>query len=68
MHFLHLRNATRETAYIRGSLREAERLGGDTDMVALIAAALRQEAARLRRGAVRCVDPDAARSWVGYPR
>lgn len=50
VHFLHLRNVTRETADIRGSFHEAEHLGGDTDMVALIDAALREEARRKASG------------------
>ncbi|CTQ33164.1 mannonate dehydratase [Jannaschia rubra] len=51
VHFLHLRNVRRETPDIRGTFHEAAHLEGDTDMVALIAAVLRQEAAR--RGAGR---------------
>ena len=50
VHFLHLRNVTRETPDIRGSFYEAEHLGGDTDMVALIAAALGEEARRKAEG------------------
>ena len=50
VHFLHLRNVTRETPDIRGSFYEAEHLGGDTDMVALITAALREEARRKAEG------------------
>lgn len=46
VHFLHLRNVKRETNDLRGSFHEAEHLGGDTDMVALIEAALREEARR----------------------
>ncbi|MCA8879331.1 MAG: mannonate dehydratase [Rhodobacteraceae bacterium] len=46
VHFLHLRNVARESAAIRGSFHEAEHLGGDTDMVALIAAALAEETHR----------------------
>lgn len=46
VHFLHLRNVKRETENISGSFHEAEHLGGDTDMVALIAAALKEEANR----------------------
>ncbi|RVV98294.1 mannonate dehydratase [Mesobaculum littorinae] len=55
VHFLHLRNVTRESDAIRGSFYEAEHLGGDTDMVAVIAATLREE--RRRRDAGR---PDAS--------
>ncbi|SMX36522.1 mannonate dehydratase [Maliponia aquimaris] len=50
VHFLHLRNVTRETSNIRGSFHEAEHLGGDTDMVALVEAALKQEARRKAAG------------------
>jgi mannonate dehydratase len=54
VHFLHLRNVKRETgdgeARIAGSFHEAEHLGGDTDMVALIAAVLAEEAKRRAAG------------------
>jgi mannonate dehydratase len=50
VHFLHLRNVTRESDSIRGSFYEAEHLGGDTDMVALVAAVLREEARRRAAG------------------
>jgi len=50
VHFLHLRNVTREGAGIRGSFYEDEHLAGDTDMVALVAAALREEARRRAAG------------------
>lgn len=50
VHFLHLRNVKRDTANIRGSFYEAEHLGGDTDMVAVIAAALREEDRRRKAG------------------
>ncbi|MGI9485517.1 MAG: mannonate dehydratase [Geminicoccaceae bacterium] len=50
VHFLHLRNVKRETSEIRGSFYEAEHLGGDTDMVALIAAILKEEARRREAG------------------
>ncbi|SDW52388.1 mannonate dehydratase [Roseicitreum antarcticum] len=46
VHFLHLRNVTREGKALMSSFHEAAHLGGDTDMVALIAAVLRQEAKR----------------------
>ena len=46
VHFLHLRNVTRETTGVRGSFYEAEHLGGDTDMIALVEAALREEVRR----------------------
>ena len=50
MHFLHLRNVTRESDDIAGSFYEAEHLGGGTDMVALIAAALAEERRRAAEG------------------
>jgi mannonate dehydratase len=50
VHFLHLRNVTREGDDIRGSFHEAGHLSGGTDMVALIAAVLREEARRRAEG------------------
>ncbi|MDB5540892.1 MAG: uxuA [Devosia sp.] len=50
VHFLHLRNVKRDGTAIAGSFFEAEHLGGDTDMVALIAAVLKEEARRKREG------------------
>lgn len=50
VHFLHLRNVRRETADIRGSFYEDEHLGGNTDMVALVEAALQEEARRRAAG------------------
>ncbi|MBP0616413.1 mannonate dehydratase [Jiella mangrovi] len=50
VHFLHLRNTTREGAGLPVSFHEAEHLAGDTDMVALIAAALKEEAKRKAAG------------------
>jgi mannonate dehydratase len=50
VHFVHLRNVTRETALHFGSFHEAEHLGGDTDMVALIAAILEEERKRKAAG------------------
>ena len=50
VHFLHLRNVLRESGDIAGGFHEAEHLGGDTDMVALIAAVLRQERKRKASG------------------
>ena len=50
VHFLHLRNVTRESPDIAGSFHEAEHLGGGTDMVALIAAALTEERRRAAEG------------------
>lgn len=51
VHFLHLRNVTREAPGLPASFHEAEHLGGDTDMVALVAAVLAEE--RRRRAAGR---------------
>lgn len=50
VHFLHLRNVTRESDAIAGSFHEAAHLEGDTDMVALIAAVLHEEARRKAEG------------------
>lgn len=50
VHFLHLRNVKREGTALMSSFHEAAHLGGDTDMVALIAAVLRQEAKRRAEG------------------
>lgn len=50
VHFLHLRNVKRDTDATVGSFYEAEHLAGDTDMVALIAAILREEARRRAEG------------------
>lgn len=50
VHFLHLRNVKRESDAIQGSFHEAAHLEGDTDMVALIAAILREQALRLTAG------------------
>lgn len=50
VHFLHLRNVSRDGPEIRGSFFEAEHLGGDTDMVALVEAALEEEARRRAEG------------------
>ncbi len=50
VHFLHLRNVKRETDALFGSFHEAGHLGGDTDMVALVQAALREEARRRAAG------------------
>lgn len=50
VHFLHLRNVRREGDAIRGSFFEDEHLGGQTDMVALVAAVLREEARRRKAG------------------
>lgn len=50
VHFLHLRNVKRDTDDLVGSFFEAEHLDGDTNMVALIEAVLRQEAKRRAAG------------------
>lgn len=50
IHFLHLRNVTRETPGTPCSFHEAEHLDGDTDMVAVIGAILREEARRTAQG------------------
>lgn len=50
VHFLHLRNVTREGAGVAGSFFEDEHLEGGTDMVALISAILREEARRRATG------------------
>ncbi|MFC3570116.1 mannonate dehydratase [Paracoccus sp. TOH] len=50
VHFLHLRNVRRDGDALRGSFFEDEHLGGQTDMVALVAAVLREEARRRAAG------------------
>lgn len=50
VHFLHLRNVRRESDEIVGSFHEAEHLGGNTDMVDLVAATLEEEARRRAAG------------------
>ncbi|MFT4961684.1 MAG: mannonate dehydratase [Paracoccaceae bacterium] len=50
VHFLHLRNVKREDDPFPGSFQEAEHLGGDVDMVALVAAVLDEEARRRTAG------------------
>lgn len=50
VHFLHLRNVTRESSVIRGAFHEAEHLQGDTDMVSLIEAVLDEETRRRKAG------------------
>jgi mannonate dehydratase len=50
VHFLHLRNVRREGTALRDSFHEAEHLGGDTDMVAVIAAILAEERRRRAEG------------------
>ncbi|PLX44032.1 MAG: mannonate dehydratase, partial [Hyphomicrobiales bacterium] len=50
VHFIHLRNVRRETDAEFGSFHEDEHLKGGTDMVALIAEILKEEARRRRIG------------------
>ncbi len=50
IHFLHLRNVRRDNDDIAGSFYEAEHLGGDTDMVAVIAAIISEERRRKAEG------------------
>jgi mannonate dehydratase len=50
VHFLHLRNVRREGSALRDSFHEAEHLGGNTDMVAVIAAILAEERRRRTEG------------------
>ncbi|GGB53695.1 mannonate dehydratase [Roseibium aquae] len=50
IHFLHLRNVTRDTETVPCSFFEDEHLAGQTDMVAVIAAVLEEEARRKREG------------------
>ncbi|MBN9333408.1 mannonate dehydratase [Devosia sp.] len=79
VHFLHLRNVKRDNDDIAGSFYEAEHLGGDTDMVALIAAIVREERRRQaegRKDAIIPMRPDhgqdilddlGRRAQPGYP-
>lgn len=57
VHFLHLRNVKRDTDTWPVSFFEAEHLDGDTDMVALVAAALSEEASRKKAGRDDCSIP-----------
>lgn len=50
VHFLHLRNVKRESDKVQTSFYETAHLEGDTDMVALVAAVLKQEAKRRDEG------------------
>ncbi|WP_159590587.1 mannonate dehydratase [Chelativorans xinjiangense] len=50
VHFLHLRNVRREGEAVAGSFYEDEHLAGGTDMVALIAEVLKEEARRKAGG------------------
>ncbi|WDR04160.1 mannonate dehydratase [Devosia algicola] len=79
VHFLHLRNVRRDNGDIVGSFFESEHLGGDVNMIAVIAAVLREE--RRRRTAGRTdhtipmrpdhgqdiLDDLGRRSQPGYP-
>src|SRR5690606_27848060 len=50
VHFLHLRNVKRDNEDVIGSFYEAEHLDGDTDMVAVVAAIIREERRRKAEG------------------
>ena len=50
IHFLHLRNVTRETPGTPCSFHEAAHLEGDNDMVAVVRAVLAEEARRVAQG------------------
>lgn len=50
VHFLHLRNVALEDAHLGGSFHEAAHLEGNTDMVAMIAAILAEQARRRAQG------------------
>jgi len=79
VNFLHLRNVHREGDAIAGSFYEDEHLAGGTDMVALIAAVLKEEARRKAEGRADhqipmrpdhgqdIVDDLRRRSQPGYP-
>lgn len=79
VHFLHLRNVRREGDAVEGSFFEDEHLAGGTDMVALIAAILKEEARRKAAGRADhqipmrpdhgqdIVDDLRRRSQPGYP-
>lgn len=57
VHFLHLRNVRRETDAIAGSFHETEHLGGDNDMVGIIAAVIAEEQRRKATGRSDCSIP-----------
>ncbi|MGY3437300.1 MULTISPECIES: mannonate dehydratase [unclassified Marinovum] len=79
VHFLHLRNVQLESDALIGSFHEAEHLGGGTDMVALIAAVLREETKRRAAGRAdhsipfrpdhgqNILDDHTRRTQPGYP-
>ena len=57
VHFVHLRNVKREAEGVPTSFHEDEHLRGDTDMVALVQAILRQEDKRRAAGRKDCCIP-----------
>ncbi len=57
VHFVHLRNVKREAEGVPTSFHEDEHLRGDTDMVALVQAILRQETKRRAAGRKDCSIP-----------
>ena len=65
VHFAHLRNVTKEPD---GSFHEAEHLDGDTDMVGVVAALLKEEARRKGEGRQDWRDSDAAGPWPCHRR
>lgn len=79
VHFLHLRNVKRDEDVVPNSFYEARHLEGDTDMVAVIAAVLREEARRREQGRADAVipmrpdhgqdilDDQSKRTQPGYP-
>jgi len=79
IHFAHLRNVHKESTGTPCAFHEAEHLDGDTDMIAVIQALLREEARRSAEGRADAVIPmrpdhgqdildDAARkAQPGYP-
>jgi mannonate dehydratase len=57
IHFVHLRNVSREAETVPCSFFEDEHLAGGTDMVAVVAALLKEEARRKQEGRVDCNIP-----------
>lgn len=57
IYFVHLRNVRREAETVPCSFFEDEHLAGGTDMVAVVAALLKEEARRKREGRVDCNIP-----------
>ncbi|MCR9138959.1 MAG: mannonate dehydratase [Alphaproteobacteria bacterium] len=57
IHFVHLRNVTRQDEALHCSFFEDEHLGGQVDMVAVIAALLAEERRRVAVGRTDCVIP-----------